>query len=290
MLAASFALLACGGLGACDGGDETAGDDPRARPGGRSGGSGGAAGSSTFEEIPKGGAGGSGGEGGAGGIVTSAGGSSTTAGAAGSGTSAGGSATAAGSGGGGGIETGVGGSSTTGCVPKPEVCDGVVDDDCDGVLDNGCACVNGTTVPCQAACGAGVRTCATGALGACNGPGVDGSGNCPCPAGSFRGTSGGCYTDASCTDIIQGGTLKVSAGKTATKSMSCPAGLYAKEARYTGTSMPCSFSSSSTSATLTCKNEGGEALDADGLRLTCSCQKPGSVSYVCTNCNCKNCN
>lgn len=283
-----LAILASGSTGACSGGDEIAGEAPPPRNDRSKGGS---AGSSAIEDIPRGGASGAsdGGASGAGGLATGSGGSSTSAG--GASTSSGGStAFAAGSAGAGGITTSAGGASAMTCVAVAEVCDGVVDDDCDGVVDNGCACVNGSTVPCQAACGAGLQTCQAGALGACNGPGVDPTGQCPCPAGSFRGTSGACYTSGTCTVVVDGGVLKVSAGKTASETLSCPSGLYAAEARYGGTSVPCSWKSTSTSATLTCTNPGGSAVDADGLRLTCSCQKPNGVSYVCQTCNCSNCN
>jgi hypothetical protein len=57
--------------------------------------------------------------------------------------------------------------------PRPEVCDGAVDDDCDGVVDNGCACVSGTTRACGSSVGAcrpGTQTCsAAGAWGTCVG-------------------------------------------------------------------------------------------------------------------------
>jgi hypothetical protein len=56
--------------------------------------------------------------------------------------------------------------------PKPEVCDGTVDDDCNGVVDDGCECTNGTKIPCgitRGACRQGERTCVNGRYGECVG-------------------------------------------------------------------------------------------------------------------------
>ena len=68
---------------------------------------------------------------------------------------------------------GVWGSCQGNIDPRPEVCDGVIDDDCDGIVDNGCSCVNGRTKECGISnageCKYGISTCANGSWGDCVG-------------------------------------------------------------------------------------------------------------------------
>ena len=59
------------------------------------------------------------------------------------------------------------------CVPSPEICDGVDDEDCDGMVDEGCVCTTGWSQPCGSdvgTCVSGVETCdGDGAWGPCEG-------------------------------------------------------------------------------------------------------------------------
>jgi hypothetical protein len=70
--------------------------------------------------------------------------------------------------------SGAWGSCSGGVGPTTEICEGTRDEDCDGGTDEGCACVNGTVD--RTACGtdvgdcvSGMRTCVSGAWGACSG-------------------------------------------------------------------------------------------------------------------------
>ncbi|MBX3273866.1 MAG: hypothetical protein KF729_26615 [Sandaracinaceae bacterium] len=56
--------------------------------------------------------------------------------------------------------------------PRPETCDGTLDENCNGVVDDGCACTNGASRSCGSdvgECVAGAQTCAAGAWGLCLG-------------------------------------------------------------------------------------------------------------------------
>jgi hypothetical protein len=69
--------------------------------------------------------------------------------------------------------SGVWGTCSGNIDPRPETCDGILDEDCDGEIDEGCQCFNGQTNTCGVshigACIYGTATCFNGTWGDCVG-------------------------------------------------------------------------------------------------------------------------
>jgi hypothetical protein len=201
-----------------------------------------------------------------------------------------------------GIQTctnGIWGDCKDAIYPKPETCDGVLDEDCDGQVDEGCECVNGQTKSCGSdigICESGIQTCTNGIWGSCEG------GTGPKPGGEIcNGLDDDCdgLADETWSDIL---------GKPCGVGI-CEGGIYECKSDYTG--VVCSTMQGGSKNKITTETCDGKDNDCDGSKdedfdkdndgyTTCSTPKPdcsdndGSIhpeaTEVCENNIDDNCN